>query len=71
MLLAASILVGKVYGEEVLILNKNKQIGSIGNKNVFETCRLPLRRQAVLYSNGTGTLPYNSFRYMKGTMARG
>jgi hypothetical protein len=41
MLLTASILVSKVYGEQVLILNKNKQIVSIGNKNVIETCPLP------------------------------
>ncbi len=43
MLLTASILVSKVYGEQVLILKKNKQIVRIGNKNVIfiETCPLP------------------------------
>ncbi len=58
MLLTASILVGKVYGEQVLILNKKKQIVSIGNKNVIfiETCPLPLEAAGCIVQYGTGAL---------------
>jgi hypothetical protein len=70
MLLTASIFVGKVYGEQVLILNKNKQTVRIGNKNVIETCPLPLEATGIVHF--TVPVPsYNSFRYIKGTMTPG